>query len=174
MMQYVMNKSVCVSVVTLSVLLCLLLCVHSVCVCSLYVHPVYHTIGTNITQIMSGVRMNSPTFRQGNTSFNVTAPLIPWFESKSHSQFDSCELPNSAHERERVEGKILFLTLPVLVCFRETFITQCQQFQCAGVVMGTESNPAGQITWSDFKGGVDDSSLKAPFVDIRFVDSCFV
>jgi len=163
------------SVVTLSMSLCLLLlCIHSVFVCSLYVHPVYHTIGTNITQVLSGVRMNSPTFRQGNVSFNVTAPLLPWFESKSHSPFDSCELRNSAHERERVEGKLLFITLPEVACFKEILISQCQQFKCAGVVMGSENNPAGLVTWSNFKGGVDDASLKAPFVDIRFVDSCFV
>jgi len=169
-----MNASVYVSVVTLSVSLCvLLLCVHSVCVSSLYVHPVYHTIGTNITQdlVMSGVRMNSPTFRQGNVSFNVTAPLVLWFASNSHSEFDSCELPNSSEERERVEGKLLFITLPELFCFRETFIEQCQQLGCAGVVMSTVKDPAGQFSWSIFKGGVDHRSLKAPLLEIRFVHS---
>jgi len=139
------------------------LCVH--CMCTLCITPLVRTSHKSCPV--------SPTFRQGNVSFNVTAPLIRWFPSKSHSQFDSCELPNSVQERERVEGNLLFITPPTLWCFRETLIEQCQQFQCAGVVMGTENEPAGLDTWSIFKGGVDHTSLHAPFVDIRFVDSCF-
>lgn len=145
---------------------CLVLLSFPLFVYSLYLNPVYHTTGTNVTQVMSGFRLNSPTFRQGNVSFNVTAPLIPWFRSKSHSEFATCKLTNSPEERKRVKGKVLLVTLP-LRCYTEIFIQQCQHLNCAGVVLGVLEDPAGQATWSQFNGGVDRKSLRAPLVEIR-------
>jgi len=136
----------------------------------LYVHPVYHhTIGTDnatkVTEVMPEFRLNSPKFRQGNESFNVTAPLISWYQADTHTQFDSCTLPNS--DRQRVQGKLLFISLPEVQCFRETFIEHCQKLMCAGIVMASDSEPAGRLTWSQFEGGVDRSALRSPLVEIR-------
>jgi len=156
------------------------LCCFPVLVSSaLYFHPVYYnTIGSggsgaNVTQVvLPGFRMQSPTFRQGNVSFNVTAPLVAWFQSKSHSAWDSCELTNSPQEHQRVKGKLLYVSLPIPICPRETFIQQCQQFFCAGVIVFSDEDPAGLITWSVFEGGVDQRSLVAPLVELRYV--CFL
>jgi len=140
---------------------------------SLHSHPVYDGSGNaNVTQVLPELRMQSPTFRQGNVSFNVTAPLSPWFQSQSHSEWSSCELINNPQERERVSGKLLYVSLPTPICFRETFIQQCQQFFCAGVIVFVKEDPAGLITWSIFKGGVDQSSLRAPLLEIGFL--CFL
>jgi len=147
---------------------CLLLLSFPLFVSSLYMNPVYHT-GTNVTQVISGFRLNSPTYRQGNVSFNVTAPVIPWFPWYSHSEFASCKLKNSPEERKRVQGKVLLITLPPLRCYTETIIEQCQEQMCAGVVIGAKENPAGVLTWSVFKAGVDPKSLRAPLVEIRLI-----
>jgi len=155
-------------------LLLLLCCFPFLFASSLYFHDVYHTIGANSTLVMAGFRLNSPHFRQGNQSFNVTAPLVPWFPSTSHSQWDSCDLPNSPQERQRVEGKLMFITLPELRCLRDVFVQECQKLMCAGVIVGSKSRPAGRLTWSQFQGGVDQKTLRAPLVEIRFGCVCVV
>jgi len=167
------NTMLSVNVVAAAAVWCcclLFLCCPLLMTSALYFHPVYdRAIGTNATQVIviPSFTMNSPTFRQGNVSFEVTAELIPWYQSKSHSEFASCELTNSPQEHQRVAGKLLFLTLPNPVCLMESFILQCQHFLCAGIVVGRREDPAGLATWSLFEGGVDQSSLRAPLVDIR-------
>jgi len=148
--------------------LVLLLCCFPLFASSLYFHDVY-TIGVNDTLLMPGFELNSPHFRQGNQSFNVTAPLVPWFQSKSHTEFASCDLPNSPQERQRVAGKLMFVTLPEVRCFREVFIQACHKLMCAGVIVGSKSRPAGRIVWSQFQDGVDQKTLRAPLVEIRLV-----
>lgn len=141
------------------------------CVSALYVHPVINITpsATSSSTLMAGVRMNSPAFRQGNFSFAVTAPIISWFSSSPHDEFASCELSNTPAERARIQGNILFITLPVLQCYTETLIQQCQLLRCAGLIKGDIEAVAGLGTWSLFKASFDHSSITVPMVDIGYV-----